>query len=73
MNAHQASARVAAALILAGAAVGLGRRLGHRGGAAPLRLAHCPIHGIAYDTDLEICPGCAKPGAAGGTGKGGVR
>jgi hypothetical protein len=20
----------------------------------------CPIHGIAYDTELEVCPECAK-------------
>jgi hypothetical protein len=66
-----ASGRVAAAvaLAMAGLAVGLvllgGRRLPRP------RVARCPIHGIAYDVELEMCPDCAKTDAAGA--KGGVR
>ncbi len=39
----------------------------------------CPIHGIAYDAELEVCPDCAKVDGATGSGtlptaeKGGVR
>ena len=24
------------------------------------RVTRCPIHGVAYDADLEMCPECAK-------------
>ncbi|HET7876276.1 MAG TPA: hypothetical protein VFN71_12230 [Methylomirabilota bacterium] len=24
-----------------------------------LRIARCPTHGVSYDVDLEVCPGCA--------------
>ena len=30
-----------------------------RRGDAPF-ITRCPIHGIAYDVDLEVCPECAK-------------
>ena len=71
MNAFAASGRVAAAVVLAMGGLGLallllgGRRL------APLPVARCPIHGIAYDAELEVCPDCATTDAAGG--KGGAR
>jgi hypothetical protein len=29
-----------------------------------LRVVRCPIHGIAYDAQLEVCPECAKPASA---------
>ena len=47
----------AAVLATAGAALlfGLFRRR-----PAPVPVVRCPIHGIAYDTELEICPECAK-------------
>ena len=25
-----------------------------------VRVTRCPIHGIAYDGEREVCPGCAK-------------
>jgi hypothetical protein len=24
------------------------------------RISRCPLHGVAYDPDLEVCPDCAK-------------
>lgn len=52
--------RVVAAAVLAAVGVGLGLlwRSGDRGAAPPV--VRCPIHGIAYDADLEICPDCAR-------------
>jgi hypothetical protein len=71
MNPYAASGRVAAATVLAMAGLGLGLLwLGGRR-SAPLPVARCPIHGIAYDAELEICPDCAKTAAAGE--KGGMR
>jgi hypothetical protein len=29
-----------------------------------LQVVRCPIHGIAYDAQLEVCPECAKPASA---------
>ena len=71
MNACAASGRVAAAVVLAMAGLGVGLVL--LGGRRPtsLPVARCPIHGIAYDAELEVCPDCAKTDAAGD--KGGVR
>jgi hypothetical protein len=71
MNAHAAPGRVVAAVVLAMAGLGLGLLL--RGGrrAVPLPVVRCPIHGIAYDAELEVCPDCAKTDAAGR--KGGAR
>lgn len=67
MNAYGASGRVAAAVLAMG---GLGLALLLLGGRrhAPLPVARCPIHGIAYDAELEVCPDCAKTDAAGGQG-----
>lgn len=52
--------RVVAAGVLAAVGVGLGLlwRSGNRTAAPPV--VRCPIHGIAYDTELEICPDCAR-------------
>ena len=49
-----------AAVVLAGVGVGLGLlwRSGAQAAAPPV--VRCPIHGIAYDADLEICPDCAR-------------
>jgi len=71
MNVGAASGRVAAAVVLAMGGLGLGLllRAGRRG--TPLPVVRCPIHGIAYDAQLEACPDCAKTDAAGG--KGGAR
>ncbi|HSE04202.1 MAG TPA: hypothetical protein VLK35_08650 [Methylomirabilota bacterium] len=57
--------------ILAMAGLGLGFLLLGGRRAAPIPMARCPIHGIAYDAELEICPDCAKTAAAGD--KGGAR
>jgi hypothetical protein len=51
--------------------LGLGLLLLGSRRSTPIPVARCPIHGIAYDAELEICPDCAKTDAAGG--KGGVR
>lgn len=32
--------------------------------APDLEVVRCPIHGIAYDAKLEMCPECAKPASA---------
>jgi hypothetical protein len=69
MNAYAASGRIAAAVALAMGGLGLLLLGGRRPG--PLPVARCPIHGIAYDAELEVCPDCAKTDAAGG--KGGTR
>jgi hypothetical protein len=38
---------------------------GRAGRSAPdLQIVRCPIHGIAYDAQLEVCPECAKPASA---------
>jgi hypothetical protein len=68
MNPYAASGRIAAVVALAVGAVGLGLLL--RGGRRydPLPVARCPIHGIAYDAELEVCPDCAKTDAAGREG-----
>jgi hypothetical protein len=60
--------------VIAGALVALwgGRRRPRPMPARPgvrARIARCPIHGIAFDSELEACPDCAKavgaPGARG--------
>jgi len=71
MNAHVASGRVAASVVLAMMGLGLGLLLMGSRRSPPLPVARCPIHGIAYDAELEVCPDCAKTDAAGG--KGGTR
>ena len=61
----------AAVLATAGAALLFGLLFGllFRRRPAPVPVVRCPIHGIAYDTELEMCPECAKTqtvtGAAG--------
>jgi hypothetical protein len=60
MGAGAPAGRIAAAAILAAAGLGLSLRwlAGRRPTAVPV--VRCPIHGIAYDTELEICPDCAR-------------
>jgi len=65
MSAYAASGLVAGA-VLAMAGFGLGLFLLGGRRSTPLPVARCPIHGIAYDTELEVCPDCAKTDAAGG-------
>jgi hypothetical protein len=71
VNTYAASGRIAAAVLLAMGGLGLGLLLLGSRRSTPIPVARCPIHGIAYDAELEICPDCAKTDAAGG--KGGVR
>ena len=52
-------ARVAAA---AGLGLGLLWLAGRRPAAVPV--VRCPIHGIAYDIELEVCPDCARTSEA---------
>ena len=64
MSAGGPAGRIAAAAILAVAGLGLGLvwLSGRRPTAVPV--VRCPIHGIAYDTELEICPDCARTSEA---------
>lgn len=64
MSAGVPAGRVAAAAILAVAGLGLALRWfsGRRPTAVPV--VRCPIHGIAYDTELEMCPDCARTSEA---------
>jgi hypothetical protein len=71
VNAYTASGRIAAAVVLAVGGLGLGLHLLGSRRPTPIPVARCPIHGIAYDAELEVCPDCAKTDAAGE--KGGVR
>ena len=61
--------RVVTAAVLATAGAALLFGLVFRRRPAPVPVERCPIHGIAYDTELEMCPECAKTqtvtGAAG--------
>lgn len=64
MGAAAPAGRIAAAVILAAAGLGLSLRwlAGRRPAAVPV--VRCPIHGIAYDSELEICPDCARTSEA---------
>ena len=68
MNACVASGRVVAAVVLAMGGLGLGLLLLGGRRSTPLPVVRCPIHGIAYDAELEVCPDCAKTDAVGGKG-----
>ena len=71
MNVMQASGRAAAVVVLAIAALVVGGRVARARRADPIPVSRCPIHGIAFDAELEVCPDCAKTDAAGR--KGGTR
>jgi len=68
MHASALSRRVAGAVAASAAALGLG--LLWLTGRRPVAIAvvRCPIHGIAYDAELEICPDCVKVDGAIGSG-----
>jgi hypothetical protein len=73
------SRRVAGVAAAVTVALGWGLRWLSRRRPAPVAVVRCPIHGIAYDAELEVCPDCAKVDGATGSGtlptaeKGGVR
>jgi hypothetical protein len=48
--------------ILGGLAIGLVIMLVRRQGRPDpdVTFVRCPIHGIAYDDQLEVCPSCAR-------------
>ncbi len=52
--------RAVTAAVLATAAAGLAIAWARRRRPAPVPVVRCPIHGIAYDAELELCPECAK-------------
>ena len=52
--------RAVTAAVLATAAAGLAVAWARRRRPAPGPVVRCPIHGIAYDAELELCPDCAK-------------
>jgi hypothetical protein len=66
MSARARAGRIAAAAILAVAGLGLGLGPVWLSGGRPtaVPVVRCPIHGIAYDTELEICPDCARTSEA---------
>jgi hypothetical protein len=49
--------KVLVGAVLGGAAVWMLRR-GPKPSGPPI--ARCPVHGVAYDADLEVCPECSK-------------
>ena len=72
------------AAVLATGAAGLALAWARRRRAASVPVVRCPIHGIAYDIELEMCPECSKtqatrqpdtrsPGAQPFETRGGVR
>jgi hypothetical protein len=67
-----AAQRVATAVLVVAAGISVGRWLRDRR-PVPRRITRCPLHGIAYDADLEMCPDCAKTGAGERPGKGDAR
>ncbi|HME93904.1 MAG TPA: hypothetical protein VKN16_06780 [Methylomirabilota bacterium] len=52
--------RAVTAAVLATTAAGLAVAWARRRRPAPVPVVRCPIHGIAYDAELELCPECAK-------------
>jgi hypothetical protein len=68
MNASATSRLVAEAVAASAVALGLGLLwlVGRR--PAPVTVVRCPIHGIAYDAELEICPDCVKLDGETGSG-----
>ena len=52
--------RVVTAAVLATAGAGLAVAWARRRRPAPVPVVRCPIHGIAYDAELEMCPECSK-------------
>ena len=64
MSAGAPAGRIATAAVLAAVGLGLGLLWlsGSRPAAVPV--VRCPIHGIAYDTELEVCPDCARTSEA---------
>jgi hypothetical protein len=59
-NVYSRIGRVVTAAVIAttGASLALGWLLRRR--PAPLPVVRCPIHGVAYDAELETCPECSK-------------
>ena len=64
MSAGARAGRITAAAILAVAGLGLGPVWLSGGRPTAVPVVRCPIHGIAYDTELEVCPDCARTGEA---------
>ncbi len=79
MKRYARSRRVAGVAAAATVALGWGLRWLSRHRPAPVAMVRCPIHRIAYDAELQVCPGCAKVDGATGSGtlptaeKGGAR
>lgn len=64
MSTGAPAGQIATAAVLAAVGLGLGLLWlsGRRPTAVPV--VRCPIHGIAYDTELEVCPDCARTSEA---------
>lgn len=60
MRSHWARLVPISLIVAAGglALLGMCQNASRRGSAPPI--TRCPIHGIAYDVNLEVCPDCAK-------------
>jgi hypothetical protein len=71
MTAYARIGRVVTAAVIATSCATLAFGWLRRRHPESVPVVRCPIHGIAYDTELEICPECAKtqpataPGPAG--------
>ena len=52
--------RVVTAAVIATSCAALALGWIYRRRPEPLPVVRCPIHGIAYDAELEVCPDCAK-------------
>lgn len=62
MSVGAPAGRIATGAVLAAVGLGLLRLSGRGPTAVPV--VRCPIHGIAYDTELEVCPDCARTSEA---------
>jgi hypothetical protein len=64
LNTYAQVGRAVTAAVIAATGAALIMGLLSRRRPAPMPMVRCPIHGIAYDTELEMCPECAKTQAA---------
>lgn len=64
MSTYARIGRVVAAAMIATTCAALALAWLYRPDHEPVPIVRCPIHGIAYDAELEVCPECAKTWAA---------
>jgi len=64
MSTGAPAGQIATAAVLAAVGLGLGLLWLSGRGPTAVPVVRCPIHGIAYDTELEVCPDCARTSEA---------